>query len=115
MELTLHDDGRWLSIGSLAELKSKQKLQLSQQGSKLVVFWVESLQAPVCFVDRCSHQDIKLSDFGRIEDRSLVCLAHGARFSLPSGDAEQFPACVALKKVGLLVDGDMLSANLADL
>lgn len=115
MELTLHDDGRWLSIGSLAELKSKQKLQLFQQGSKLVVFWVESLQAPVCFVDRCSHQDIKLSDFGRIEDRSLVCLAHGARFSLPSGDAEQFPACVALKKVGLLVDGDMISVNLADL
>lgn len=113
--LTLRDDNRWLSVGSLAQLKVKQKLKLSHQGINLALFWVESLQEPVCFVDRCSHQDVKLSDFGRVEGTSLVCLAHGARFQLPSGDAEQFPACDALKKLRVDVKGDDLYVSMEDL
>lgn len=113
--MSLMDAARWFNLGKLDQLDGKQKLKFAYQGVDFVVFWVDVLQLPVCFVDRCSHQDVKLSDFGSIGDTHLVCLAHGARFQLPGGQVENFPACDGLKRVDLQVDSDVIYASLDDL
>ncbi len=57
---------------------------------------------PVCVVldeggdvhvigDRCSHGDVSLSD-GFVEDGTIECWAHGARFDLSSGKPLSLPA-----------------------
>jgi nitrite reductase/ring-hydroxylating ferredoxin subunit len=39
----------------------------------------------VCFLDQCAHQPVKLSEFGEIRSRVLVCHAHGGGFDLARG------------------------------
>ena len=39
----------------------------------------------VCFLDQCSHQPVKLSEFGEIRSGVLVCHAHGGGFDLARG------------------------------
>jgi len=57
---------------------------------------------PVCVVldeagevhvigDRCTHGDVSLSD-GFVEDGTVECWAHGARFDLASGKPLSLPA-----------------------
>lgn len=57
---------------------------------------------PVCVVlddagdvhvigDRCSHGDVSLSE-GFVEDGTIECWAHGARFDLRTGAALSLPA-----------------------
>lgn len=43
------------------------------------------------FENRCSHQDFPLSE-GAIEDGTLECALHGARFDLETGRAVALPA-----------------------
>lgn len=50
------------------------------------------------YLDRCSHQDVKLSEFGEIlPNGQLICYAHGACFDLPSGAPLCFPASTGLQ------------------
>jgi nitrite reductase/ring-hydroxylating ferredoxin subunit len=36
----------------------------------------------LCFLDQCSHQPVKLSEFGQVQGGQLVCHAHGGVFDL---------------------------------
>ena len=45
----------------------------------------------VAVEDRCSHEDLPLSD-GDIEGSEIVCPYHGARFCLKTGEATAAPA-----------------------
>jgi len=47
-------------------------------------------------IDRCSHEDLPLSD-GEMEGDTLVCTYHGARFDVTSGAARGLPAVKPLK------------------
>jgi len=35
-----------------------------------------------CYVDECTHQPVKLSEFGEVTGGRLVCHAHGGTFDL---------------------------------
>jgi nitrite reductase/ring-hydroxylating ferredoxin subunit len=45
----------------------------------LFVRWQSTV---LCFLDQCSHQPIKLSEFGEFKNGRLVCHAHGGVFDL---------------------------------
>ena len=47
-------------------------------------------------VDRCSHEDLPLSD-GELEGDILVCQYHGARFDVASGAPRGLPAVKPVK------------------
>ena len=49
------------------------------------------------FEDRCSHQEFPLSE-GGLEDGTLECAFHGARFDLESGRPVALPAIRPVKK-----------------
>jgi len=38
-----------------------------------------------CFLDECSHQPVRLSDFGEVRGDRLTCHAHGGGFDLSCG------------------------------
>ena len=68
-----------------------------------VVLWRQG-NAVRCFGDFCTHQDVKLSEFGEVEGDELVCYAHGARFGLEDGRPLCFPAEEALKVYDVKVE-----------
>jgi 3-phenylpropionate/trans-cinnamate dioxygenase ferredoxin subunit len=85
----------WHHCTSLNALKPNEIRALKVAGKDVVLCLVDGKLA--CFEDRCSHQDVKLSDFGEVYHGDLVCYAHGAKFAIPSGDPLCFPAECGLK------------------
>ena len=67
-----------------------------------------------CFYDQCSHQDVKMSDFGTIQDGELVCFAHGAKFCAKSGEATCAPATEGLKSYPIKEEDGFLFVQLQE-
>lgn len=55
--------------------------------------------------DKCSHGEISLSE-GFIEKDTIECWAHGAKFSLASGEALTLPAYEPVKTYEVLIEND---------
>lgn len=61
-----------------------------------------------CYKDLCSHQDVKLSDFGELIAGEIVCHAHNGKFDAKDGSATCLPARQALEKIDIVVlDGNI--------
>ena len=57
--------------------------------------------------DKCSHGEISLSE-GFIDDETIECWAHGAKFSLATGDALTLPAFEPVAVYEVIIDnGDI--------
>jgi 3-phenylpropionate/trans-cinnamate dioxygenase ferredoxin subunit len=55
--------------------------------------------------DKCSHGEISLSE-GFIEKDTIECWAHGAKFSLGTGEALTLPAYEPVKTYEVLIEND---------
>lgn len=55
--------------------------------------------------DKCSHDEISLSE-GFVEDETLECWAHGAKFDLNTGVPLSLPAYEAVSTYKVLVEND---------
>lgn len=72
-------------------------------------------QIPVCLarsrgrlhaiIDRCTHQDVPLSE-GEVEDGTIECYLHGSRFDLETGRALGPPAIKDVTVFPVKIDGD---------
>jgi 3-phenylpropionate/trans-cinnamate dioxygenase ferredoxin component len=78
---------------------------------------VEGLDQPVVLVrigdrvygleDRCSHQDVPLSEGDVwVEDLEIECHRHGSTFSLETGEALSLPATRPVPVYEVVVEGD---------
>jgi 3-phenylpropionate/trans-cinnamate dioxygenase ferredoxin subunit len=57
--------------------------------------------------DKCSHGEISLSE-GFVDNETIECWAHGAKFSLESGEALTLPAYEPVAKYEVIIDnGDI--------
>ena len=57
--------------------------------------------------DKCSHGEISLSE-GFVDNETIECWAHGAKFSLETGEALTLPAYEPVAKYEVLIDnGDI--------
>jgi 3-phenylpropionate/trans-cinnamate dioxygenase ferredoxin subunit len=57
--------------------------------------------------DKCSHGEISLSE-GFIDDETIECWAHGAKFSLATGEALTLPAFEPVAVYEVIIDnGDI--------
>ena len=57
--------------------------------------------------DKCSHGEISLSD-GFVDNETIECWAHGAKFSLETGEALTLPAYEPVAKYEVIIDnGDI--------
>ena len=97
-----------------------QKDELVQAGhlSRLVagvpLFVVWRNGNPRAFYDQCSHQAVTLSDFGEVQDDTILCNAHGAIFSLEDGAPLKEPACQSLRSYTATVIGEQVFVELPD-
>lgn len=86
----------WIDVGAVADFSENELRPFSFGGRDVVV--VKTSEGFFCFKDECSHQPVRLSDFGEVSGRNLLCHAHGACFDLSSaGRPLCFPAVNALE------------------
>ena len=55
--------------------------------------------------DKCSHGEISLSE-GFIDNETIECWAHGAKFSLATGEALTLPAFEPVAVYEVIIDND---------
>ena len=102
---------KWWVVTKIENLKVEALTPITFNDMALV-FYRNHQDHVSCFHDLCSHQDIKLSDFGEIMNGDIICHAHGAHFCPLSGDAKTHPAEYPLRKVECMVQqGEVMIKN----
>lgn len=102
----------WQKLCKIEDIDPKEILALSIGGVELIVVMAMD-GSPKVFQDLCSHQDVKLSDFGEItEDSELICHAHAARFCLADGKALCHPATTPIVSYPCKVESGQLWVQL---
>ena len=82
-------DGTWVKVADLSECPPGSLLDVETGQESVVLANIEGdLYA---LENRCSHQDLPLSD-GELDGDRLECLYHGARFDVCTGKAVGLPA-----------------------
>ena len=102
---------KWQNLGPIDSFPAETVLPVALDGLNVVVIQAGPTLYH-CFRDRCSHQDVKLSDFGAIRNGELVCDAHGAFFELASGARLKGPNCGALDRFETKVESGILYAKI---
>ncbi len=83
------DDGDWVKVADLSECPPGTLLDVEAERESIVLANIDGdLYA---LENRCSHQDLPLSD-GELDGDRLECLYHGARFDVCTGRAVGLPA-----------------------
>ena len=73
----------------LCELRDLEEGEINAFGDYILV---KSGDKVYCYKDLCTHQDVKLSDFGELIAGEIVCHAHNGKFCLENGKASCLPA-----------------------
>ncbi len=58
------------------------------------------------YEDRCSHQDMPISENYEVEGERITCMWHGAEFDIFSGKNLSMPAPSPIKKLNVYVDSN---------
>lgn len=83
-------------VGSSDDFPEGQIVARTVAGLELVI--IRSSGCLSVFEDRCSHQPVKLSEFGETHRGRLICHAHGGVFDIEQGGAVvKGPPCEALR------------------
>lgn len=67
-------------VGLAAEFPEGTIVGKTVAGTEVIL--IRRLGQLQCYLDRCSHQPVKLSEFGEVSGGRLVCHAHGGTFDL---------------------------------
>lgn len=80
-------------------------IRLDTGGSGVVIVRIDG--EVFALEDRCSHQDVRLSE-GEVDDaaRTIECWKHGSVFSLADGSPANLPATQPVPTYPVTVDGD---------
>lgn len=87
----------WIPVGALQDMPENEIIPFSHSRQDYIV--IRRGDEVTAFVDLCSHQEIKLSEFGEIQQGVLICHAHGAAFDCHDGKELCFPATSPLQKI----------------
>lgn len=102
----------WHKLCVLTDLDRDDIFALTVADLDLIVV-LDGEGEPRVFKDLCSHQDVKLSDFGEITaERELICHAHAARFCLKDGAPLCHPATSAITPFPVKVENGAVFALL---
>lgn len=87
----------WIAVGELKDMPENVIIPFSHAPRDYIV--IRRGDEVTAFLDLCSHQEIKLSEFGEIQQGVLICHAHGAAFDCHDGKELCFPATSPLQKI----------------
>ena len=92
------------TLGDLAEGKVLQRVRASGDAVCLVRYQGEIS----ALSDICTHQHFSMSQGDLIEDGTLQCAWHGARFDCRTGEVRQVPATAPLPVFMVKLKGDQI-------
>ena len=73
-------ESRELVAGASSDFPEGQIVAREISGRSLI--FIRRLGRVSCYLDECTHQPVKLSEFGEVRGGRLVCHAHGGGFDL---------------------------------
>jgi 3-phenylpropionate/trans-cinnamate dioxygenase ferredoxin subunit len=92
------------AVGDVAEGKVLQRVRASGDAVCLVRYRGEIS----ALSDICTHQHFSMSQGDLIEDGTLQCAWHGARFDCRTGEVKQVPAIAPLPVFMVKLQGDQI-------
>ena len=96
----------WIEVAKVEEIKPNSLKSVKVGDDDVVLVGGAHCDSPIsAFTDLCSHQDVKLSEFGSVTEGKLVCFAHNAAFDVCSGEVVCAPATRALDRWDLEIRG----------
>lgn len=95
----------WTNAGKVSTFDKKEINPIELSGLELIVVF-DKENTPHCYKDLCSHQIVKLSEYGEIIDSQLVCHAHAAKFCLSSGNPLCEPAKKPIEKFDVKIENE---------
>ena len=105
-------DSLWIPVGPLDAIPMDEIVPFAAGDQAWVL--IRTLEGLAVFIDVCSHQDVKLSDFGEIQKGVLICHAHGAAFRCDTGEELCFPATAPLFKAPFKIEEGLVSIRRPD-
>jgi len=109
------DGATWVRLASVADLEEDTAVHVDYDS--VPVCLARSAGQLHAIVDRCTHQDVPLSE-GEVENGTIECYMHGSRFDLTTGKALGPPAIDDVTVFPLRVEGNdiyvAVPPNLAD-
>lgn len=79
----------WIRVASLAEIPANRLTVWQTEDGEVLIY--HSRDRYFVYPNRCTHQDVPLSD-GYLVGDALVCRLHGAKFDLTTGACLRAPA-----------------------
>ena len=79
----------WVKVASLEDLEENGLISVEAGGREIVLARADD--GVYALEDCCSHQDYPLSE-GEMDDGTVECALHGARFDVKTGKALSLPA-----------------------
>jgi 3-phenylpropionate/trans-cinnamate dioxygenase ferredoxin subunit len=86
------------------DLKPGKALRLVISGHPIALIKAKN-GALYALDDKCSHGEISLSE-GFVDNTTIECWAHGAKFSLETGEALTLPAFEPVSRYEVIVEND---------
>lgn len=99
----------YVTVATVDEIGPGQRKLLDADGEPLAVFNIAGRYFAIS--DRCSHDDGPVAE-GEVDDHTVECPRHGARFDLESGKALTLPAVVDIPAYPVRVVGREIQVGL---
>jgi nitrite reductase/ring-hydroxylating ferredoxin subunit len=101
---------KWIVVGALEDMPENVIIPFAHAAEDYIL--IRRGDEVAAFVDLCSHQEIKLSEFGEIQQGVLICHAHGAAFDCHDGKELCFPATSPLQKIPTRLNAGQVELHL---
>jgi len=101
----------FVPVAKLADLPPQGKLTVEIDGRFVVLFRIDGQVS--CIDDVCTHDGGTLGD-GDLENFSIACPRHGAKFDVRNGQAMTMPATEATIAHDVKVEGEQIFVRLYD-
>jgi 3-phenylpropionate/trans-cinnamate dioxygenase ferredoxin subunit len=100
-------EAEFTPVATLADVPPGQLLSIcAPNGEQVVLVNVDGEIGAL--LDRCSHQEYALSAGEILDDGTIECVWHGARFDFQTGAVRGLPAVEPVPAFAVRVDGDAI-------
>jgi len=101
----------FVPVARVADLVAQKKLTVEVDGRFIVLFQVDGNIS--CIDDVCTHDGGTLGD-GDLENHTIACPRHGAKFDIRNGQALTMPATEATIAHDVKIEGEQIFVRLFD-
>jgi 3-phenylpropionate/trans-cinnamate dioxygenase ferredoxin subunit len=101
-----------VSVGREDEVAPDQPLRVVVAGIPIAIFNVHGELYAIG--DTCTHEEFSLSDGEMVDEYTVECALHGARFDIRSGEAISLPATGSAGSYPVWIEDGVLKLDVPD-